>query len=85
MAGTAALPDGHWRTAVAIGAEGAALAGQRNFAEAEPLLLQSYKVLSEDPSAMSVFVSDASRRLAVMYSEWGKPDQAAEYESIAEK
>ena len=81
---TAALSEDHWRTAVAIGAQGAALAGQQKYAEAESLLLQSHSVLSQDPNAMTLFVTDASRRLASLYSEWGKPEQAAEYVAMLE-
>jgi hypothetical protein len=33
----ATLSEDHWRTAVAIGAEGAALAGLGNYEQAEPL------------------------------------------------
>jgi tetratricopeptide (TPR) repeat protein len=81
---TAALSADHWRTAVAVGAEGAALAGQRNFAAAEPLLLQSHSVLTQDPNAMSVFVTEASRRLESLYSEWGRPNDAAKFRRRAD-
>jgi len=76
---TAALSKDHWRTAVAIGAEGAALAGQQKYADAEKLLLQSHTILSQDQNAMTLFVTEANRRLASFYSEWGKPELAAEY------
>lgn len=76
---TAALSADHWRTAVAIGAEGAALAGQQKFAEAEPLLVQSHAILSEDPNAMSIFVAESKDRLASLYAAWGKPEKAAEF------
>jgi tetratricopeptide (TPR) repeat protein len=78
----ATLSEDHWRTAVAIGAEGAALAGLGNYEQAEPLLLRSYSVLSQDPSAQARYVDDARRRLASLYSEWGKPEQAAEYRKV---
>jgi len=81
----AVLPEDHWRTAVAIGAEGAALAGQSKYVQAEPLLLRSHSVLSQDPSAQTRYVDDATRRLASLYSEWGKPERAAEYLAMAEE
>jgi hypothetical protein len=73
-----ALPDGHWRTAVAANTEGAALAGLRRFAEAEGLLVESYTVLSNDASAIPMFVNQASERLVSLYEAWGKPEKAAE-------
>ena len=65
--------------AVAASAEGAALAGQRKYAQAEPLLVKSYNVLSSDAGAMPMFVTETTRRLASLYEDWGKPEQAAEY------
>ncbi len=82
---TTAYSEDHWRTAVAIGAEGAALAGQGNYTEAEPLLLKSHSVLSQDPNALPRYVNEATRRLASLYSEWGKPAQAAEFLALAEE
>ena len=80
-----ALPDGHWRTALATSAEGAALAGLKRFAEAEPLLVRSYDVLSNDPKAMKALVKQAGQRLVSLYDEWGKPDKAAEAMAMAER
>lgn len=74
-----ALSEDHWRTAVAIGAEGAALAGQKNYGDAEELLLRSQAILSRDPSAMAIFVTEANRRLASFYADRGRPEQAAKY------
>ncbi len=79
------LGEDHWRAAVAIGAEGAALLQQGNFELAEPMLLRSHDALSEDPNARPRYVQQAARRLAGLYSEWGKPDQAAEYRALLEE
>ena len=76
---TNALSENHWRTAVAISAEGAALAGQRKYAEAETLLIKSYEILTNDAGAMPMFVSQTAKRLAALYEDWGKLEQAAEY------
>lgn len=73
-----ALPDDHWRTALAASAEGAALTGQRRYAEAEPLLVDSYTVLSNDAGAMQALVDTAGDRLVSLYEVWGKPEKAAE-------
>ena len=50
-----ALPPGHWRTASAEAAEGAALAGLGQFKEAEQLLLASHEVLQKDKTAVHVY------------------------------
>ena len=76
---TKALSEDHWRTAVAVSAEGAALAGQRKYAEAESLLVKSHDVLSNDAGALPMFVTETTQRLASLYEDWGKPEQAAEY------
>jgi len=80
-----ALPDGHWRTALAASAEGAALAGLQRYAEAEALLVESYTVLSNDPKAMKALVNKAGERLVSLYEVWGKPEKAAEVLAMAEK
>jgi len=76
---SATLPEDNWRAAVALGAEGAALAGLRKYSEAEVLLLRSYGVLKSDPDAMPMFVAQATKYLAELYHDWGKPEQAAKY------
>jgi hypothetical protein len=35
--------------------------------------------------AGSVYVNQAARRLASLYSEWGKPERAAEYLAMADE
>src|ERR1700722_6150710 len=46
-----ALSPTHWRTAVSMSAQGAALTGLGRYAEAEPLLRQSAAILSKDGGA----------------------------------
>jgi len=60
---------------------GASLAGQRRFTEAEPLLLDGASGLNV-PSAKrtpqeSLCFQTAVQRVADLYVEWGKPDEAA--------
>jgi len=59
--------DDHWRTAIAMNAQGAALVGKGRFDDAEPLLLRSYKILREDAGALPVFVTQAAQRLDWLY------------------
>ena len=80
-----ALSDGHWRTALAASAEGAALTGLQRYAEAEVLLVDSYNVLSNDARAMQGLVDKAGERLVSLYEIWGKPEKAAEVLAMAEK
>ena len=60
---------------------GASLAGQRRYAEAEPLLLSGYDGLVQRqaiiPAANQSAVKDAGERIVQLYQDWGKPDKAA--------
>src|SRR5690606_25302990 len=76
---TAALSETHWRTAGAASVEGAALTGLRRYDEAEALLLKSLDVLTSDPGALPAFIRDTRRRLAELYRETGRPNDAARY------
>ena len=62
---------------------GASLAGQKKYAEAEPLLLEGYKGMEaqKDQVLMSNWYSlDLARNwLVQLYRAWGKPEKAAEW------
>ena len=64
---------------------GASLAGQKNFADAEPLLLQSGQGLQQRQASLVPYlnapsrVTEALERLAQLYDAWGKPAQSAEW------
>jgi tetratricopeptide (TPR) repeat protein len=73
-------PD-DWSTANARSLLGEALAGQRAFAEAEPLLLNAQKVLFDrrdkiPPLDRDTALRDSVARLVRLYEDWGKPTQA---------
>ncbi|MDH4048502.1 MAG: tetratricopeptide repeat protein [Gammaproteobacteria bacterium] len=72
----------HWRTASAASAEGAALAGLKQYEEAEPLLVESFNVLRAETSALPYFVAGARRWLVNLYDKTGRPDQAAKARAI---
>jgi tetratricopeptide (TPR) repeat protein len=61
-----ALSPTHWRTAVSMSAQGAALAGLGRYAEAEPLLTQSAAILSKDGGAPPVFKTLNARYLVTL-------------------
>ena len=82
---TNALSADHWRTANAASAEGAALAGLRQYESAEALLLQSRERLLGDEGALPVDVVKTTRRLADLYSAWGKPAEASRYRALLEE
>jgi outer membrane protein assembly factor BamD (BamD/ComL family) len=62
---------------------GAALAGQRRYSEAEPLVLSGYHGLVEREAAIPwenrSLVPQAATRIVQLYEDWGKTEQAAEW------
>ena len=67
------------RTASAVNAQGAALAGLKRYAEAEKLLLESHAVLHRDSAALRYFVKSSDRWLADFYKATGQPEKAAKF------
>ena len=74
-----ALGLDHWQTASAASAQGAALAGLKRYDKAEPLLVESYKVLRNDADARPLYVSSARRWLVDLYIQTGRPAEAERY------
>jgi len=68
---------------------GGALAGQKKFQEAEPLLVEGYSGLKDReakiPPAAKTRLAEAIRRLVDLYTAWEKPDEAAKWQEILEK
>jgi tetratricopeptide (TPR) repeat protein len=62
---------------------GASLAGQKKYAEAEPLLLSGYEGMlqreSTIPAESHFNLERARQRIIQLYQDWGKPDKAAEW------
>ncbi len=79
---TESLPKEHFWVAVANGALGECLMTQKRFAEAEPLLVESYVSLNSHLGNRDPRTTEASRRLVTLYDLWGKPSQAANYRSV---
>lgn len=75
------LTESHWRTAWAGSVEGASLAQLAQFESAEALLLSSIETLESGPSSGSrnIYVALTNDYLAVLYRNWGKPDNAAKF------
>ena len=62
---------------------GASLAGQKKYAEAEPLLLSGYRGLLERQTTMPAdsrwVVELAGERIVRLYRDWGRPEEAAKW------
>jgi tetratricopeptide (TPR) repeat protein len=72
-------PD-DWTTFDTRSLLGASLAGQKKYAEAEPLLLEGYKGLkaraASVPAKLQGRISEAFDRIVRLYDDWGKKDEA---------
>ncbi len=77
------LPEDHWMVAYASSAEGAALARQGSYPEAESLLLASVEPLELAPIPGAV--EQHRIRLVELYDAWGKPERAAEHRALLEE
>jgi tetratricopeptide (TPR) repeat protein len=85
---TAQKPDA-WTTFNTQSMLGGSLAGQKKYAEAEPLLLAGYEGMKQRaaqiPSRAKVRLTEALDRLVQLYDAWGKPDQAARWRAERDK
>jgi tetratricopeptide (TPR) repeat protein len=65
---------------------GGALAGQKKFDDAEPLLIDGYEGMKarqdKIPAAAKVRLKEALQRLVDLYTSWEKPDEAAKWMSV---
>ncbi len=68
---------------------GGALAGQKKFQEAEPLLVEGYSGMkareAKIPPAAQPRLPEALQRLIDLYTAWEKPEQAAEWKQKLEE
>ena len=74
-------PDS-WLRARARSTWGECLVALRRYAEAEPVLLESHKVLERKVGVESTATQDTARRLVQLYEAWGKPTQAARWAGV---
>src|SRR5215471_18048277 len=75
------LPKDHFLSAVAHGALGECLTSQKRFAEAEPLLLDSYQTLKNSQGTDNPRTQIARQRLVALYEACGRADKAEQYRS----
>jgi tetratricopeptide (TPR) repeat protein len=74
------LGPGHWRTASARQTHGGALLAAGEHAEAEKLLVESYKQLSEEPGVHPDSIRKNLQRLVTLYQDWGRDASAQKYQ-----
>ena len=72
-------PPGDAGTAHASSILGECLTAQRRFAEAEPFLVNGYNDLKAKLGDQNRRTVDARERLAKLYDDWNKPEQAAQF------
>jgi eukaryotic-like serine/threonine-protein kinase len=79
------VPQGHYLLAITQGALGECLTAEKKFAEAKPLLSESYATLKTVQRDQSPLTQEAARRLVTLYQSWGKPEEAARYQAAVPK
>src|SRR5262249_16899925 len=76
---TRLLPKGNAGIGKAEGALGECLTSEKQYAEAEPPLVDSYQVLESTTVASDPRRAEAAQRLNDLYTRWGNPAKAALY------
>lgn len=75
-----------WRADAARCQWGTALMQLGRSAEAEPLLVKGYEMMiaqqPKNPVLDGKFVTEIARRVVELYTNWGKPEQVAEWEKV---
>jgi eukaryotic-like serine/threonine-protein kinase len=79
----AQLPERHRLLATARRDLGVLLAARTRYDRAEPLLLEGFAVLMSDRGADHYLTREARRDLHRLYTDWGKPERAWEFEMDA--
>jgi eukaryotic-like serine/threonine-protein kinase len=75
-------PDGHWEVATIKSLLGGCLTAARRYADAEPLLLESYPVIKGNFGDAHPRTQVALKRLVDLYDAWGKSAKVAEYRAM---
>jgi hypothetical protein len=85
LAGRAAKTPDDWRRFHTMSQLGAALAGQKRFTEAEPLILQGYEGPkareAKFPAEHKKHLAEAAARIVRLYETWGKTDKATTWKA----
>ena len=81
---TEAFGEEHWRTAWARSLQGDALVAMGQFADAEPLLVDSFNLLQVNGGARPAQVQAALDRVISLYESWGRQEQARAFVALRE-
>ena len=76
------LGEGRWSTACAESARGGCLVALRRYDQAEPLLIESERIMRNLRGPRDRYVREGLQRIIALYEAWGKPDKVAEYRAI---
>lgn len=76
------MPKGYLLISLPQGALGECLRAPKRYAEAEPLLLESYNDLKTSQGEQNPKTMEALQRLVSLYEAWGKPAQTAPYRAM---
>lgn len=76
----AEMPDEAWRYALQDSVRGSVYTAEKNYADAEKLLLASLPVIEKRFGAQRFYTTTTRQRLAALYGSWGKPKLAARYQ-----
>jgi eukaryotic-like serine/threonine-protein kinase len=79
---TRLLPSGNQLIGTTEGALGECLIRLKRYGEAEPLLLDSYKILKSTARERDARTIEAVQRLITLYQSWGKAQKAADYSGV---
>jgi len=75
-------PDEHWEVATIKSLLGGCLTTEKRYADAEPLLLESYPVIKANFGGAHPRTQVALKRLVDLYDVWGKPAKGAPYRAL---
>lgn len=76
----AEMPDEAWRYALQDSVRGSVYTAEKQFPDAEKLLIASLPVIEARFGAQRFYTTTARQRLAQLYAAWGKPKLAARYQ-----
>jgi len=69
--------------ALAKGSLGECLIVQNRFADAEPMVVQSYESLRTSKGGENPFTLPALKRVVELYEKWQKPELATKYRALS--
>ncbi len=78
------LPADTWKLADAESVLGAVLVAEGRYEDAEPYLVESYRVLQAERGPEAVETRGALERVVELYESWGRPEKLAEVRALSD-